>query len=156
MKGFTLIELLLVIAIISALAVAVFVALNPAKRLQDSNDARRTTDVDTILSAIHSYVVDHKGTWPSGLSSTTAEVQLGTTGTTGCAITGNANCSTGVDACLDLMAGAAPLTSYMKAVPVDPTETTAGMTGYTVSVTNGIVTVKACNTQGTVPIYTSR
>ena len=41
LQGFTLIEILLVVAMISILAVAVFVALNPAKRIIDSKNARR-------------------------------------------------------------------------------------------------------------------
>ena len=57
-KAFTLIELLLVVAIIATLAVVVFVALNPAQRLKDSKDARRTSDIDTILSAVHEYIID--------------------------------------------------------------------------------------------------
>ncbi len=152
-RGFTLIELLLVVAIISALAVAVFVALNPAKRLQDTNDAKRATDVDTILSAIHSNIVDGKGVWPTGLSATLAERQLGSAGS-GCAIvTSPGGCVVANDACLDL---STPLTGYLKSVPVDPTATDPTITGYSVSVANGVVTVRACNTQGATPIYTSR
>src|ERR1700730_10103182 len=84
-QGFTLIELLVVIAIIAALAVVVFVALNPAQRLRDARDARRTSDVDPLLTAIHSAIVDNKGTLPSGLSTGMVESQLGTA-VTGCAV----------------------------------------------------------------------
>ena len=84
-KGFPLIELLIVIVIISALAVTVFVALNPVQRLKDSRDARRTSDVETLLTAIHEYIVDNKGSLPTGLTTGMAETQLGT-GATGCVI----------------------------------------------------------------------
>src|SRR3990167_3330229 len=82
-KGFTLIELLIVIAIIAALAIAVFVALDPAKRLIDAKNARRTSDVDTVLTAIHAAIVDNKGTLPSPLTTSYTQTQLGT-GATGC------------------------------------------------------------------------
>src|SRR5579862_3824234 len=67
-KGFTLIELLIVIVIISALAVTVFTALNPIKRIKDAHDSRRASDVDTILSAIHSYIVDNNGSLPPSIA----------------------------------------------------------------------------------------
>lgn len=154
-KGFTLIELLLVIAIISALAVAVFVALNPAKRIQDSNDARRSTDVDTILSAVHSYVVDNKGVWPTGLSATTAEVQLGTGNAAACSPLATSGCNVAASkACLDL---GTVLAGYLKSVPIDPKLAAASdHTGYSVAIANGVVTVRACGTEGATNIYTSR
>src|SRR5260221_8328195 len=77
-KGFTLIELLIVIVIITALAVTVFVALNPVKRTQDAREARRTSDVETILTAIHEYIVDNKGALPTGLSTSMTLTQIGT------------------------------------------------------------------------------
>jgi prepilin-type N-terminal cleavage/methylation domain-containing protein len=67
-KGFTLIEILMVVTILSVLAVSVFVALNPVKRLKDAKDARRSSDADTLLTAIHQYIVDNKGALPTGLS----------------------------------------------------------------------------------------
>ncbi len=150
-KGFTLIELLVVIAIISVLAVVVFVALNPAQRLKDAKDARRTADVDTILTAIHASIVDAKGTLPSGLSTGMAEAQLGTAGSGGAISTGG--CSVTTAAALDL---STPLVKYLKTIPFDPGGT-AALTKYSVVVdANNIVTVKACGTEGTVNISASR
>lgn len=153
--GFTLIELLVVIALISALAVTVFVALNPGQRLKDSRDARRISDIDSILSAVHQYIVDNKGTAPTGL--TTTEMQLGTAAS-GCAIA-TGGCGVTTAACLDL---STPLAKYLKSIPVDPLNGTVATTKYSVvQDTNGIVTVKACNTgtgttEGTVNISASR
>lgn len=150
-KGFTLIELLIVIAIISTLAVVVFVALNPAQRLKDSKDARRTADVDTILTAIHASIVDAKGTLPTGLSTGMAEAQLGTAASGAAISTGGCNVTTA--AALDL---STPLVKYLKAIPIDPGGT-AALTKYSVVVdANNIVTVKACGTEGTVNISASR
>lgn len=162
-KGFTLIELLVVISVIAALGVAVFVALDPAKRLKDARDAKRTTDVDTILSAIHASIVDSKGTLPTALQSpgytTGTEVQIGTAAT-GCAI---ANAVSGCDvtaaACVDLtkVADAQNLNKYLKTMPADPLNGTQATTKYSVTVdTNGLVTVKACGVEGTTGITASR
>jgi prepilin-type N-terminal cleavage/methylation domain-containing protein len=154
-KGFTLIELLIVIAIIAALAITVFVALNPSQRLKDAKDARRTSDADTILTAIHAAIVDNKGTLPTGLTTSMAETQLGT-GATGCAIA-TGGCTVAAVACVDLTT---PLVKYLKSMPIDPnggTVYTAAKTGYSVTVdANNIVTVKACGTEGTTNISVSR
>ncbi len=155
-KGFTLIELLIVVAIISALAIAVFVALNPAQRLKDAKDARRTADVDTILTAIHASIVDTKGILPAGLTTSMAETQLGS-GASGCAIA-TGGCAVVATACVDLTT---PLLKYLKAMPISPdsgaTVYSAAKTGYSVTVdANNIVTIKACGTEGATNISASR
>lgn len=153
--GFTLIELLLVVTIISLLAVTVFVALNPAKRLKDAKDARRTSDVDTILTAIHQSIVDNKGTLPTNLPAAGAERQLGTGSSVDCATALATNgCNTPAStACADLMTGAQNLSTYLKSMPIDPsggTTYTALKTGYSVARdANDIITITACNKEGT-------
>lgn len=151
-KGFTLIELLVVIGIISALAVVVFVALNPAQRLKDSRDARRTADVESILTAVHQAIVDGKGAYPTGLSAGMTETQLGTSATTCTVATGG--CAATAAACVDL---STPLAKYLKSIPLDPNGGTAAKTNYSIVVdTNGIVTVKACGVEGSANISASR
>jgi len=150
--GFTLIELLVVIAIIAALSITIFVALNPAKRLQDARDDRRSTDADSILTAIHQYVIDNGSSYPTGLSAGMSEVQLGT-GSSGCVIS-SGGCNVVAAACTDLTT---PLVKYLKAIPFDPKNGTAVSTKYSVIVdSNGIVTVRACGTEGSSNISTSR
>ena len=61
-SGFTLIELIIVIAIIALLAAATFVAVNPAKRIGDANNAQRWSDVTAVADAWMKYVVDNNGT----------------------------------------------------------------------------------------------
>ncbi len=150
--GFTLIELLVVIAIIAVLAVVVFVALNPASRLSAARDARRTSDVETLLTAIHSSIVDNKGTLPAGLTTGMVETQIGT-GASACAIA-TGGCAATPSACVNLTT---PMVKYLKSLPIDPLSTyTASATGYTVTVdTNNIVTIKACGSE-TSNIATSR
>lgn len=159
--GFTLIELLVVITIIATLAVAVFVALNPAGRLRDARDARRASDVPSILTAIHQAVVDNGGNYPTNLPAVGVEAQLGTGTAAQCSPLATGGCNVlAAQACVDLMANLAiDLIPYLKSMPIDPTTTTFSSinTGYTVMRdTNGIITVRACGTQGVNPIFSSR
>lgn len=142
-KGFTLVEILLVVLIIAILAIVVFVSLNPTKRLADSRDSRRSTDVDSILSAVHSSIIDNKGTLPAGLTNNMpAQLQIGTA--SGAAIS-NTYCTVALNAHVDLTA---PLAKYLKTMPTDPLNGTSGSTAYAIRVdTNGIVTVTACNAE---------
>ncbi|KPJ85207.1 hypothetical protein AMJ57_03940 [Parcubacteria bacterium SG8_24] len=59
-KGFTLIELLIVIGILGFLAAAILVAVDPVKRIQDARDARRSSEVASILSAVLKKQVDDR------------------------------------------------------------------------------------------------
>ena len=155
-KGFTLIELLVVITIIATLAVTVFVALDPAKRLKDAKDSRRAVDVDTILNAIHSTIVDNKGSMPTNLPAAGTERQLGTGNSTDCttALTTNGCNTPAATACSNLMADVAiDLIPYLKSIPIDPSggaTYTSLKTGYSVAVdANNIVTITACGKEGT-------
>ena len=141
-KGFTLIELLLVIAIIAILATVVIVALDPATRFKNTRDARRLSDLQSILTAVRQYVVDNKGSLPPGLDTT--ERQLGTVGN--CDITSN-NCSvSGGTDCLDLSVA---LEKYLKNMPYDPSNgATSERTRYSIQAdNNGIVTVRSCDSE---------
>ena len=75
-KGFTLIELLIVIAILAILAAIIYVAVDPAKRLSDSRDARRFSEVNSVLNAVLKYTVDQGGTLPTSIDSDVATVQM--------------------------------------------------------------------------------
>ncbi len=64
-KGFTLIELMIVIAVIALLAAAVFVAVDPAKRIGQAQDAQRWQDVTAIADAIKMYMADNQIVYPT-------------------------------------------------------------------------------------------
>jgi len=141
-EGFTLIELLVVIGIIAALTTVVFVALDPAKRFRDARNARRITDTDTLLGAIHQYIVDTGGSLPAGIGTSASQIGSCTTG-------GATLCTGAAAACIDL---AATLGSnkYIKTNPIDPQGGSAVTTGYSVSKdANNLFTVTSCLSEGT-------
>lgn len=145
--GFTLVELLIVVAIITILAVLVFVALDPITRFSDARNSRRWSDVNSILTAVHEYIVDNDGVLPTGVS--TSEKQLGTCGSGGDTI-----CTSAAATCLDL---STTLAVYLKAIPIDPQSETSVTTYYSVVTdSNNIITVSACNAELTETIQVSR
>jgi prepilin-type N-terminal cleavage/methylation domain-containing protein len=70
-KGFTLIELLIVIAIISILAAAVVVGINPGQRFKAARNATRWSHMNSIATAIYSYAVENAGSLPNCIPLTT-------------------------------------------------------------------------------------
>lgn len=127
-KGFTLIEVLLVIVIIAILAGIVLIAVNPARQVAQANNAQRRSDVSAILSAIHQYSLDNRGSTPANLTAVATEVS-----------------DAGTDICADLVP------TYIAALPFDPTDADGSFTdctdyntGYQASVdANGRITVSA-------------
>lgn len=129
-KGFTLVEVLLVVVIIAILAAVVIVAINPARQISQANNTQRSSDVKTILDAVHEYAIDNRGALPTGITTTATVVGSGT---------GQ------IDICTLLVP------TYVAAMPFDPTATdgeytdcTDYNTGYTIaSDASGRVTVAA-------------
>ena len=77
-KAFTLIEVLLVVVIIAILAGLVLVAVNPGRQVAQSNNAQRSSDVQTILNAIGQYSLDNRGALPTAITTTATEIGNGT------------------------------------------------------------------------------
>lgn len=126
--------------------------LRPAPNIRSLRDAQRESDVNRILQAIYSYKDDNNGEFPPGMARGMAEMQIGEA-SLGCA-TSNGRCSIEIPACLNL---AKSLAMYLKNVPTDPLGGTASITNYSVNINpQGIVTVKACGTEGTTDISQSR
>lgn len=155
-KGFTLIEILLVVAILAILLVVVFAALNPAQRLADTRDARRWNDVNNILTAIHTCVVDD-GTASAlancgvtdGAPGTVREIVNGAIGT-GC----DAVCGVAAAECEDM--SALVTGGYLASLPQDPTAPVVNHTSYSVISSGGVVTVGGCGAEGSATIQVSR
>lgn len=64
LRGFTLIELLIVVAIITILAAAIVVGINPARHFTNARNAARWSQMNVIATAIYSYAVEHGGAFP--------------------------------------------------------------------------------------------
>jgi prepilin-type N-terminal cleavage/methylation domain-containing protein len=58
-KGFTLIELLIVISILAILMAGAYLALNPAEKQREANDARKISEFKQIQRALELYFLDH-------------------------------------------------------------------------------------------------
>lgn len=138
-KAFTLLEILLVIGIIAVLATVVIVSLDPAMRFRDARDSRRLSDIQSVLSAVHQYIVDNKGALPPGIDTT--EREIGTDGS-GCSLS-TSIC--GATDCIDL---STPLARYLKMMPYDPANGSDAHTHYSVQAdSNNIITVRACDSE---------
>jgi len=113
-KGFTLIELLVVIAIIGILAALILVALSNARK--KSQDARRKSDITSIAKALEVYYTDneHYPINPAGASSIAA-------------YNDNSNSTASPKKWVWLNNTNNLSASYIKELPVDPTNT--GMIG---------------------------
>jgi prepilin-type N-terminal cleavage/methylation domain-containing protein len=145
-EGFTLIELLIVIAIISILASLSFVAINPTARFQDARNARRTAEVNQILSALKLYQADHHGVLfgllSTGASSTAYMIGLSNGNCTTACVTPDITTSA---TCIDLT-DLVTNNGYLPSVLVDPTNGTAELTGYYIIKNNNrTITVGTCN-----------
>lgn len=129
LTGFTLIEVLLTAAILVLLTSVILINLRPSTRFAEGNNLKRSSDVNSLLNAIHRYASDNKGALPAGIAGT-AEIS-----------------DSGADICSTLV----PV--YLSQLPVDPLtnsgqpiSTCAGAytTNYTVARnSNNTVTVAA-------------
>ncbi len=145
--GFTLIELLVVVGILAFLVAIIFVALDPITRFADARNSRRRIDVNSLLTAVHEYIVDNGGALPPGVS--TSQQQLGT-----CSSGGNNPCTGASTTCLDL---SSVLAKYLKSVPTDPSAGTAAQTKYSIVInTYNAVTIRACAAENGQVIEASR
>ena len=153
-KGFTLIELLIVIGIIAFLASAIFIAVDPAKRFSESRNARRWTDVSSILEGVLEFTVDSAGILPAGIDSVPGtSQQLGTAG--GGCDSGCTNGGTTLAACLDLTTDL--VDTYLSSIPYDPLSGSVGKTDYYLNKSaKGRITVGACDPELTATINVSR
>lgn len=144
-KGFTLVELIIVIAVIAILAAGIFVAVDPARRLNAANNARRATDVAAVLDALKQYQADNKGVHLATVAALAAGnfYAIGTDAA-GCNLTCTAKATQA--ACVNLTALPA---NYLAAIPKDPKTGTAANTDYYLSVgALGPLTVGACDAEG--------
>lgn len=135
LSGFTLIELLIVIGIIGFLAAAILVAVDPVKRIQDSRDARRSSEVNAVLNAYLNKQVDDRAIY-NGETGALVITQAGTnvqvivrdhTGVICNSAVTRPGCNKPMDTtgantnCVANLSGLVP--TYISELPVDPRQT---------------------------------
>ena len=149
--GFTLIELIIVIAIIAIISAAVFVAIDPARRLHAARNSSRWADVTAVLEAVKKYQVDNDGDLPAtavAIDSAVATVQLigqniGPCNTLTCSGTSIVTSGCGVSGL------GADLAPYLKKIPKDPKTGSANDTRYHINKdAYGLLSVGACDEEG--------
>jgi len=147
-KAFTLVELIIVIAIIAILAGAIFVAIDPARRLHEARNSRRRSDVNTILDAVKKYQVDNAGDHYDDIDDAQEDEFLPIASE---ALFCNYDCTavTLDNDCIDL----GDLGSeYLAVIPVDPKSGDQDFTGYFIHKdSNGAITIGACEPEGEGP-----
>ncbi len=150
-KGFTLIELLIVIAIIAILASIIYVAVDPARRIQEARDAQRWSSVNSILNAYLKYTVDNVGTEPTTITGTSAHM-ISITGTTGVTAPTDA-CAATTTAYVANLSNLVP--NYIAEIPVDTNF--ANDSGYYITRNSaGRITIGACNPERTTAVSVQR
>lgn len=152
-KGFTLIELLIVIVIIAILAAIIFVAVDPATRFADARDARRRSEVVSILNAVLKYQVDNDGDLPPGIDTSAATYQVLGTSITDCDTTCSAQSTEA--ACLDMTDDLGDV--YLVTIPEDPSSGDSTNTDYAINRTaGGRISVVACDPENASAISAQR
>lgn len=147
-RGFTLIELIIVIAIIAILASAIFVAVDPARRLHESRNAKRWSDVTTLVEGVVKYQTDNEGDHYTELQGLTG-TQYYMIGTCVSGASGECTDQAVTSVCVDLTDIGA---NYLGAIPKDPRTGTDAMTDYYINISpEDTVTIGACEAEGEGP-----
>jgi prepilin-type N-terminal cleavage/methylation domain-containing protein len=142
-KGFTVIELIIIIAIIAILAAAIFVAIDPAQKINSTRNEQRINEVEEILNAVKTYESDNQGINYEAIDSMYQGLYyvIGT-------CSSGATCATkqNQQECVDLsLIGS----KYLTEVPKDPKNGTDLDTNYFIMKdTTGKITVGACEPEG--------
>lgn len=147
-NGFTLIELIIVVFIISLVAAAIIIAINPAKRIGESNNSRRWADLSSISKAVDLYSADNGGA-PSIFSSSTVAVGMKVVL---CDSSATLTCDGDTYGCL-VVDDSSFLGSYLPSLPVDPEKSNASDTGYYMTrESNGAISFGACSSYGSTDV----
>lgn len=135
-RGLTLIELTIVITLMAILITVYFLAANPGGQLAASRNSRRSLDLQTIMNAVRQNIADQAN---GQFSCASGPVPTSTKRMTNAAGAGNYN----IAPCL--------ITTYLFALPFDPTATSGHYTsvsdydsGYSIVVNaSGTITLSA-------------
>lgn len=154
-NGFTLLEILLVVAAIAILAGIVILALNPTKQLGDTRNAQRRSDVNTILSAVYQYAVDHNGSVPGTIpTDTEGDCPANDSGVNSGICIDGGTCTNLVNLHATLVGTSA---TYIVDIPTDPSGASGSDTRYDiVKDANSRVTVCAPSAEQSASITVTR
>lgn len=167
-KGFTLIELLIVIGIIGFLAAAILVAVDPVRRIQDSRDARRSSEVNAILNALLNKQADDRALYNGEtdapiITQGSTNVQVIVRSSAGIACNGagtRPGCNKSMDTgganqvCVANLSGLVP--QYIAELPVDPRGSGAPCGTGAGCVTTGDVAISTSTTSTNTGYYIQR
>ncbi|MCD4760492.1 hypothetical protein K8R42_01200 [bacterium] len=142
--GFTLIELIIEIALIALIAAAVFVAINPGKRIGEAKDAVRAGDALAIEKAIQKSIANNL-TIPSGLNGL-AQGTYYMLVTDGGSTSGTHNCAT-LDESIARSDVTSDFTNFIGEIPVDG-DASGDDTGYYIKRTMNHYECGHCNAYG--------
>ncbi len=154
-KGFTLIELLVVIGILAILMAIVLVAVNPGRQFASARNTERQAHLHEITSAIYQFASQHNGNLPATTFDANGEGNFPTAGdcdsnpASGTAI-GTSGFNLAAAGAREA-SGAGPadtdliVSTYIAAVPEDPSTGSAADTGYTICLDSdtGRITARA-------------
>lgn len=76
-EGFTLIELLIVIGIITILASAVIIGVNPGEHFKQARNATRWSHMNSVMNTIYTFVISNNGNYPDCIGDEGEPVDLG-------------------------------------------------------------------------------
>ncbi|MFA6467015.1 MAG: hypothetical protein WCV71_04090, partial [Patescibacteria group bacterium] len=137
------------IAIIALLAAATFVAVNPAKRIGDANNAQRWSDVTAVADAWALYLADNSGTAATTVTNgvtyavaTTTKAHAATCGATTTTRIVNMN--------------ALVTAGYIGQIPSDPSTASANTEYYFYTDGTGLIKIGACDTYNSAEIEVVR
>ena len=143
-SGFTMIELMVIITGIGILLAVTVSYVNPLKRIGESRDARRSSDVESLAQALELYATDNSQI-PSDFSTPILAIDEKYVL---CNSASSLTCDGDTHACV--VVDDADFLVYIDSLPVDPSKSSAADTGYYVmrKENQGKIVVGACNPYG--------
>jgi type II secretory pathway pseudopilin PulG len=122
-SGFNLVGLIVSIGVFLILSASLWVAIDPAARINRAKDTRREQDVLILAQALKDYVRHNQGVLPITGSINSSKKVL-------CATTSSLTCDGTSKTCLTIDSSTDFLDSYLPTLPFDPTKTSSADSGY--------------------------
>jgi prepilin-type N-terminal cleavage/methylation domain-containing protein len=143
-KAFTLVELIITISVMAILAVGIFVATKPQKRIGETNDAKRKNDAQVIEQSIKVMAADG-GVMPSELKNLTENIAFAIVKAGGL-VSGTYTC-TALGSDISKKDISASLLTVIPVMPMDPDlASSSNETGYYIVRRGSSYDVEPCNT----------